>query len=270
MGTSASSSPPSPNPSSRRAGPPPLPGALGLVQAALQEVLHRHAAERRIREQNQFISMLAHDLRTPLTVIKNTAGIIRRHAPPSAVPMEPAAATIIRMVDRTDGMIRNLLDCEKATAGEAMRLERQPMELVSAVGSVLADLALVHGERFRLVSRGPVEGRWDPGGVRRVVENLLTNAAKYGDPQAEITVEIRDDADLPRLSVHNHGKPIDRRARAAIFKPFHRGRSASRQIEGWGLGLALVRGISRAHGGTVAVRSSRRHGTTFTVTLPRG
>jgi signal transduction histidine kinase len=266
MATSGSSSAPWLSRSSLKAEQAALPGALGLAQAALQEVLHRHAAQRRVREQNQFISMLAHDLRTPLTVIKTTAGLLRRRGPAGG---DPAAATILRMVDRTDGMIRNLLDCEKTTAGETLRLDRQPMELASTVQSVLSDLALVHGDRFRLQSPGPVLGCWDPSGVRRVVENLAMNAIKYGDPQATVTVEVRDDAGVPRLSVHNHGKPIDRRARAAIFKPYHRGRAASGKAEGWGLGLALVRGISRAHGGAVSVRSSRRNGTTFTVTLPR-
>src|SRR5690606_12945840 len=97
---------------------------------------------------------------------------------------------------------------------------------------------------------------------------LATNAIKYGASDAPIRISLVKNEDRVELNVENKGNPISAEDQRAIFEPFHRAASAIQSIQtGWGLGLSLVRGIARAHGGDVAVCSAADR-TCFTVTLP--
>ena len=101
-----------------------------------------------------------------------------------------------------------------------------------------------------------------------MIENLTTNAAKYGAPQSPITLTIQQTESSAILAVHNEGPPIPQEARAILFQQFRRARSTGTE-NGWGLGLTLVKGMAEAHGGSVTVESEKSLGTTFTVQLPK-
>jgi signal transduction histidine kinase len=106
--------------------------------------------------------------------------------------------------------------------------------------------------------------------MRRAVENLLTNAAKYSPPESTITISLSSDhGSRMRLAIHNEGAPLSAEEQARIFRPFERGSSAEQSGKrGWGIGLTLVQGIVDAHGGTVQVDSTPAGGTTFTIINP--
>jgi signal transduction histidine kinase len=176
------------------------------------------------------------------------------------------AARIARNADQADRLIQNLLDASRIGAGEPLPLRRERCDLGAIGGEVIADLSAVHGPRFSLEKSGQLEGVLDPGAVRRLLQNLLANAIKYGD--GDKTVEVRLDGSGPDLviAVHNHGNPIPPAERELIFTPYHRSRNTT---AGWGLGLTLVRGVAEAHGGSVRVESGPATGTTFIVVLPR-
>jgi signal transduction histidine kinase len=115
-----------------------------------------------------------------------------------------------------------------------------------------------------------VQGCWDAARLRRVVDNLLSNALKYSPPGHEVVLriecDVQRDGDWAVLTVRDHGGlPADEQAH--IFTPFWRGAN-SRQTPGSGLGLASVKQIVEAHGGSIAVQSHEGQGTTVTVRLP--
>jgi signal transduction histidine kinase len=126
-----------------------------------------------------------------------------------------------------------------------------------------------HGDRFRIDVDGDTVGHWSPDGLQRVLDNLLSNAVKYGDPLARITIRMRRVDEHEIISVHNHGAIIPLEEQQLLFEPFHRSYGAqSSGKQGWGIGLALVKGIVEAHGGMVKGESYPKEGTTFTIDLP--
>jgi PAS domain S-box-containing protein len=228
--------------------------------------LERLHIEKNLRE--QFISTLSHDLRTPLTAAKMGAQLIVRH-PDEHQRHLVQGARIIKQIERADKMIQDLLDTSRIRAGEKIPLEISECDLRKIAEETLSDLAMSHGERFVLEATGPVTGYWSCSHLRRVIENLTTNAIKYGSARAPVKVILHQADDHVELIVHNEGDPISKNEQKNIFKPFARTQSAmaSGQI-GWGLGLILVRGVAESHGGSVRVESSGTKGTSFIVSLP--
>jgi signal transduction histidine kinase len=166
-------------------------------------------------------------------------------------------------------MIRDLLDANRVHAGETLPLVISKCDLVDIARETIEELRTLHGTRFGLAGDDSVVGRWDADQVRRCLWNLGVNAAKYGVPDAPITVSVRAKEDHAELSVHNEGAPIAPEDHAALFEPFRRARAAhTSRAKGWGLGLTLVRGAAEAHRGRVRVESAASTGTTFTIELP--
>lgn len=249
---------------------------LHLDNAALVERLHANIAaledERGLRE--RFVSVLAHDLRGPLSTAKMATEVLLRSRQPTA-PRETAdrdrdlLTRIDRNLDRTDRMVRDLLDANRVHAGEKLPLAVSESNLVEIARETTEELGTVHGARFVLAGDESVRGRWDAGLLRRALWNLGVNAAKYGAARAPIIVSVRAKQGHAELGVHNEGAPIHADEQHALFRPFMRSASAqAARAKGWGLGLTLVRGAAEAHGGRVRVESEAATGTTFTLELP--
>lgn len=232
-----------------------------------RSVVERMELERELRE--SFVSALSHDLRTPLTAARMCAQLIlmRAEDPNSSRKM---AARIIDTIDRTDRMIQDLLDANRIRAGERLPLSLEELDLAELTRATLFDLSTIHGDRFILDSDPKITGRWSRKELRRVIENLVNNAVKYGDPRAPVAIKLFGRADKAVLSIHNDGNPIPSEIQKKLFKNHHRAPSALKDGHmGWGLGLTLVLGITEAHGGTIRVESRPGFGTTFIVELPR-
>ena len=218
-----------------------------------------------IRE--QFTLGLTHDLRSPLTAAKAGASLILRRAGDPNVPKW--AARILDNVERIDRMIRDLLDASRIRAGEGLPLELSQLELVSLVQETIDHLETIHGDRFEIVGHAPIHGYWSGDGLRRAIENLVGNALKYGSEELPITITTREVHGRALISIHNHGSYIPVEEHDAIFQAFRRRAEEDRRgTRGWGVGLALVRGVTEAHGGSVVLDSLPERGTTFTIDIP--
>jgi len=234
---------------------------------AVETALNQLQLERELRE--RFVSSLSHDLRTPLTAAKMSAQLIPRqaHLPDKVYSL---AAKVKHNIDRADQMITDLLDANRIRAGQGLPVELAPCDLHRVVVDTLENLATVHGERFDLRGEELIQGNWDAGALRRLVENLCNNAIKYGDPTSRVTVSLRQEGDEAELCVHNWGNPIPAAEQECLFQYFTRTKSAEASGKrGWGIGLTLVKGVAEAHGGSVQVESSQEKGTLFRVRLPR-
>jgi signal transduction histidine kinase len=232
----------------------------------LEEAVRLLQQERELRE--RFISALSHDLRTPLSVALMGAQVISRD-PHNAERIEFMSQRVLSGLERVDQMIQELLDAISHPSGQQLPLELTECDLSALVASCIEELSSVHGGRFVLNAAPEIRGHWNCPGLRRIVENLATNAIKYGAPDAPVTITLTQAQERVSLAVHNEGAPVDASELEAIFHPYHRTAAAEQsQQKGWGIGLMLVRSMAEAHGGHVQVSSSARSGTTFTVSLP--
>ena len=265
-----------------RSGPPFSPRevrrleALGHVLSALLENAHLYAAlrakigeleaERQVRE--WFVSVIAHDLRSPLTTAQMTAALIAR-LPESAPRHRQLADRIRNSVARTNEMLGDLLDANRVRAGMRLALKLAPCDLVVVVREAFAELVAAYGERFRVEGEPSVEGYWSAHDLRRLAVNLGSNGVKYGAEGAPVVFSLAHSPAGAKLAVHNDGPALAQEELACLFRPFARSRAAqARGVAGWGLGLTLVKGVVEAHGGEIRVESAPRMGTTFTVELP--
>ncbi len=217
--------------------------------------------------QERLTSTLTHDLRGQIVVAKLSAELLIRRAKDDNYSIN-TAKKISQSMDRLDSMIRELLDASRLKAGEQLPLDIEEFDLNMLVTESVEEFNLVYGPRVIVILNSPQKGYWSKSGIRRVLENLVANAVKYGDPKAVITITVEQNDLGVMLSVHNVGKPIPLVEQPILFERFHRN-EGSRAKSGWGLGLTIVKGIIEAHGGTVQLESSQEKGTTFTIRLPR-
>lgn len=229
------------------------------TQRALEE-------ERELRE--QFVNMLSHDLRNPLSAAMTGAQLVARH-PDKTDRIPGLAAKVAENIARADQMIQNLLDANRIRAGKGLPIEFVKCDLVRIAETICEDLSTIHGDRFVRQFPETLEGEWGCKELQRLLENLLTNGIKYGD-RTPITVQLTDHGESVEISVHNFGDPISQEDQAHLFEPFMRSKSVETgKKKGWGLGLTFVRGVVEAHCGRIAVESLLERGTTFTVFLPK-
>jgi signal transduction histidine kinase len=224
-------------------------------------------SEEELRE--QFVVALAHDLRNPLTAARAGAQILMRNGDNADVRAR-VLARLNSSIDYCERMIRDMLDASQMRAGRPLKLELSEFDLCELVQETVVDLTTIHGARFVLICESQQTGVWSRPNLRRVLDNLLDNAVKYGWRQSPIKVTVRGEGDTVVIEIHNFGDPIPQHLREQIFKPFYTlARKDGVQQQGWGLGLPLVRGIVEAHGGRVDLRSFETEGTTFSIRLPR-
>ncbi|MEO5970707.1 MAG: HAMP domain-containing sensor histidine kinase [Bdellovibrionia bacterium] len=215
----------------------------------------------------QFVAILTHDLRNPLSAIKASSELILRF-PVRTSQTLILAARIIDSAQRIDRMIQDLLDASRVRFGEKLNYEVSKCDLVPLIQDVIAHLATVYGERFVLNGEN-IQGYWNKEAFKRAIENLLVNAIKYGDPTSSITVLLQKIRGRAIVSVHNEGPPIPKEEQESLFQSFMRAQSTEyRKKNGWGLGLAMVRGMAEGHGGSICVDSAPGRGTTFIIDVP--
>jgi signal transduction histidine kinase len=215
------------------------------------------------REKNvDFIASLSHDLRNPLSVANASAQLIQlKTADPSIINL---ARRVCKKIAEADAMIQTLLDAAMRQGRMRLKLKLTNFDIMSLIEEVCADLPLLD-QRVRVFGE-PIIGQWCRGSMKRVLENLITNAQKYGDPAEPITVRAYCEKENMCLSVHNEGAPIPSVEIDRLFKPYQR--IENTDVKGWGLGLPYVQNVAESHGGTVVIESDVGKGTTFTVILP--
>jgi NO-binding membrane sensor protein with MHYT domain len=224
--------------------------------------------ERLIRE--RFVSSLTHDLKTPLTAAKLNADLLARKLKHLEMADKKPLYRIVENIERAEEMIHNLLDAQRISVHTPLPLQPKDMDLVTLTNETIRNVQAVFGDRFHLQGPPSLPGRWDPSYLKRLIENLCTNAAKYGAPGEPVTVTLEDRGQQAEIRVHNVGNPIPPEEQKNLFGLFHRGTTAQKSgTIGWGIGLTLVKGVAESHQGSVFVKSTAEEGTTFFVRLPK-
>ncbi len=224
-------------------------------------------AELQIKTHERFTITLVHDLRSPLSAIKMAAQVARVQA--ANVPtIHFALDKIAKNATRMSSMIGEMLDVSLIRAGKGFVVHAKEMRLDELVNEMVKYLTESYGFRFEARANEPITGCWDNEGLRRIIENLAINALKYGNGTSPVVIYAEQGDEHVTLKVHNDGNPIPPDAQAKLFENFNGGAN-TKSATGWGLGLALVKGMAEAHRGTVRVESSLDRGTDFIVELPK-
>lgn len=237
--------------------------ALRLAFSRMKQA--RQSAEQARAEMERVLSVVSHDLRNPISVARARAeALLRFNA--DAERVKTIARGIVVSMDRADAMIRDLLDAHRLQLGEA---QQSSLDLSAFANQLITDLTLVHGDRFDLRIQAGVSGPWSRQDLRRVIENLVGNAVKYGASEKKITLTVTQDSHETRISVHNFGKPISPERLSHLFKRDQLSeRIENSQKEGWGIGLMSVSHIVESYDGWITVESDKDRGTLFTIHLP--
>ncbi len=229
-----------------------------------------HAA---VRARDEFLSIAAHELRTPLMTLQlRLESLVTELARPDPGRDRERAmgASAQRQAGRLVGLVESLLDVARIANG-GLTLSRSHFDLAEAVREVIGrftEVAERAGCELRVHVPRPAAGEWDRLRIEQIVQNLIGNALQYA-PHAPVEVEVDVDADgdRARLRVRDHGHGIASDDLARVFDRFERAVPA-RHDGGLGMGLYIVREIARAHGGSIRVDSRLGEGATFEVELP--
>ncbi|HEX6391093.1 MAG TPA: HAMP domain-containing sensor histidine kinase, partial [Solirubrobacteraceae bacterium] len=220
------------------------------------------------RREEAFLADAAHELRTPVAVIRARAEQAL-HEQGADAPSAGALRAIGDAAERASGTIADMLELARLDARRG-RIEREPLRLDLLLEQLVdeyRDDAERAGARLELRAAPEAIVRGDERLLQRAVANLVENAIRYGAVGGEITVALERDEAHARVTVTDSGPGIAPAQRAAIFDRFHR---ASAAAGGSGLGLPIARLIAEAHDGSVALLASagERPGATFVITLP--
>ncbi|HWE63553.1 MAG TPA: ATP-binding protein [Chloroflexota bacterium] len=236
---------------------------MPVYLSVIRDISARRAAE---RAQQDFLAMVAHELKTPLTAILGNAQLMQRRAVYNA----PATDAIVSQARRLQRLIDDLRDVAHFAAGSP-ELRRSSVDLASLAREAAAQAITVTPEHPVQVEAPEqlLAGWWDGDRVTQVLQNLLANAAKYSPAGSTITVRVAAGAGEALVSVADRGVGIDPEELPRLFERFYRTDAATQSgAEGLGLGLHICKLLVEAHGGRIWVESMLGQGTIVSFTLP--
>jgi signal transduction histidine kinase len=255
-------------------------GVLGRMLEEEREVARARshelsAANARLAELDQlksdFVSMVSHELRTPLGLIKGYAGTLLN---PGLELDDSTRREFVQIIDdeadQLTELVANLLDMSRIEAG-TLRVDPHPADLARLLAECSTRLHVREPERVLELDlpSGLPPVLADERRIVQVVDNLLTNAARYTPMDTKIVLQARANGESVAVSVVDRGGGIPAEMRDQIFEKFVRLDEGDRaSVGGSGLGLAICRGIVQAHGGAIWVESERGKGSTFAFNLP--
>lgn len=254
---------------------------VALIEAAAREVavgLHHarlyeeavHTADR-LRELDQmrsdFVSMVSHELRSPMTVVGGIADILRKRLTQlTDAQRTELIETLSRESRRLTRLVSDVLDLE-ALDQSGMELQLSDVDLGQIARLSVTD-AGVASQATLTVEPGDARVTADPDKVKQVVLNLLSNAAKFSDEGSPVAVSVTPEEDTVRVSVADRGPGMTEEQQGHLFQRFSRVGTGG-HVTGSGLGLYLSRQIVETHGGVIWVDSKPGTGSTFSFRLPR-
>lgn len=247
-----------------------------LIAAQLENEAHQQEtedallqSEERAELREQFVAILGHDLRNPLSsIVANAEVLIRRtqepHTRDTGLRVRASARRMARLID-------TVLDFAQTRLGSGIGIDKtETATLGAALGEVIAEIREANPER-EIAETVAIEGPvfCDSERIQQLLSNLLGNAIHHGAPDRPVHVQAWTSEGWLLLEVANEGTPIPPEELRKIFEPYWRSPSSTPRKAGLGLGLHICTQIAKGHGGTLSATSSAEDGTRFTAVLPR-
>lgn len=249
-------------------------GRIRIQEAMIYERASREKSEELVRLKTEFISSVAHELRTPVTSLNGLSGLLRSGKIGDPAKRDRLLALLDGECGRLTRFLRNVLDFGKieGDAKEYVLAETDLGPVVREAADLIRESQPEGGAEVRVEAPGsPVVVRADADALKQALLNLLDNALKYSPDRKEVLISLTDGPGGPAVAVTDRGMGIDAEDRERIFEAFFRTRrAAAHDPTGVGLGLRIVRHIMEAHGGRVEVESEPGKGSTFRLVFPSG
>jgi len=244
-------------------------GGLDSAVLIFQYVTQIHKVD---HAKSEFLSMITHDLRSPLATIKGMAGSLNIISEPKS-EIKLGLDAIDEEVDHMTELVSNILDMSRIESG-TRGVEREICHMADIVQDALRrTLGSRRGSGRSITADIPSdlpEMYADPGQLGRVLDNLLSNAMKSTAGKVKVVNSYNKDTDMIRTEVIDHGEGIPVSQHVEIFDKFYRLREGNaRGREGSGLGLAICKSVIGAHGGTIGVTNRSQGGATFWFEIPK-
>ena len=243
-------------------------------KAASNLMLLRHARkldEEKKQVRFEFISVLAHELKAPLNAVQGYLDIMDKKI--AGNEMEKYDNMIRRSLMRIDGMRKLIFDLLDLTRIESGRKKRElcKINIIDAAVNAIENVEPLAGEHnisINLIHNDPVILTGDMGEFKIIFNNLLSNAVKYNKESGKVDVDITKENNIVTIRVSDTGIGMSAEQTAKLFKEFVRFKNEkTRNIEGSGLGLSILKRIAKLYNGDVVVESTENVGTIFTITL---
>ena len=234
----------------------------------------RDVTDLRVKETRKvdFYSMVAHDLRSPLSALQMRAqmvlqGLRGEISPEVRQEIERMGARVRELVQ----MVNDFLDIAQMESAH-FHIEHEPVDLAKVCASVYEEYRAMAGARgLELALSAPTAAvvKGDSRRLTQVIGNLVSNALKFTNAGGRVAVRLEVRADAVELTVEDNGRGVTAEAQRRLFTKYERAGGTASKIEGTGLGLVIVKEIVEAHGGSVSVRSEPGAGSVFGFRLPR-
>ena len=250
---------------------------LVLIIDITVEVKSNIVMEKALKSQGEFLANISHELKTPLNVIFSAVQLFSLYCDSGS--LEEKKDLIIKYIEsikqnsyRLSKLINNIVDTSKIEAGffELNLSNNNIVEVVEDVVMSVTNFTEIKG--LNIIFDTDIEDKviaCDPVKIERIVLNLISNAIKFSNKGEEILVDIKDKNEFVEISVKDNGVGIEKRHLDMIFDRFKQvDKSLSRNAEGTGIGLSLVKSIVELHGGNISVESEYGIGSKFIVVLP--
>lgn len=219
-----------------------------------------------------FVSMLSHELKTPVTSIKGYIQLMQREIKKNDIEKEKIAGgldRVGRLVMQLTSVVSDMLDLSRIESGR-LDLNKRPINLNALIAEMVEDFRMTNPDRdITLKQNGEFTAELDRDKIAQVIINLIANAIKYSPAKTPVNISITQEEDQVSVSITDHGIGISEKDHLKIFERFYRVEGKDEQhFSGFGIGLYLAHSIIERHNGTLAVKSEPKKGSTFTFSLP--
>lgn len=217
----------------------------------------------------KLIALVAHDMRNPISAALFAVKMMKYEDGPER--FEKIRGMAVNSLNRSVELIENLLDSITVEAGQGMAFNFSKQNIVEFIKSVHQEAVESYTNTIKLeCEESEIEGIFDGTMVRRVLENFVSNAVKYGRQGGPVTLSCVHGEDTVEISVHNEGEPIPPERQEAIFNFLNTSNGDSpRGLKSRGMGLSLVKAVAEAHSGELKLKSNAEEGTTFSILLEK-
>lgn len=215
----------------------------------------------------KLMGVLVHDVRNPISAAYLAVSMIDREDEPER--FEKLKDMLKNSIKRSLDLIGGFLESFTVGAGEGITLHFNKGDLLEPIRSVHGEASAIYSNKVVLnCNDEPIEGVFDIAMIRRVLENIISNAVKYGEVAAPITIDVKTDRGTVEIGIHNYGDPIPENKQKEIFKFLNTtNASGPKRLKSWGMGLTLVNAVAEAHGGYLDLKSTEEDGTTFKLVI---